>query len=341
MPNETPPATVWDWEHDLYYPGSGLSNAVSDSLIVEELAGIKEAVREEEGRSGSKNERIAGIYSIECTVTSRQYIGSSIDVHRRRHQHLTQLHAGTHHATKLQQEFVKHGRSSFRFRVLETVSDLDNLRKREQAWLDKTQACSKGLNSSAVATGPEPSASRRLVTLVQWTASRFRGEPPIPPTQAELDTYGNELAAHKRSRIIKWGLRVGALIGIASLLYDRPDKMVAILVISAIPYGLLLLLTTIGEPPDPPHHRLVSPLRKAVEFISEMMFSSGQCESREAAARDIVEALVWEQEILLGGKYFAARNAGYMKSGSRRTRRKEAEEYVEEILADKLVELPR
>lgn len=349
MTHDKVPVSAWDWEYDLYYPGSTNPAPPSDEAIFAELTRIRDEApveREAPRRvqallsapASDNTERISGVYAIECTATSQQYVGSSIDVHRRRQQHLTQLHAGKHHSKKLQQAFVEHGRSTFRFRILETVSDLDELRVREQAWIDSTKAYSNGLNSSATATGPEPSAARRLVTLVQSTASRFLADPPVPPTEEDLDEYRRALDRFRRSKVLRTAIRIGAALAILALIAARPEKIAGTLVLTGIPFGLLLLLTASGDPPDPPRYRKISPLRRAAELVADKIVTTRPNSSRADVFGDIVEALIWERELRLTGKHFATKRAGYASYGDRRSRRKEAVEYVEELMADSFVD---
>jgi hypothetical protein len=345
--------SAWDFEYDLYYPGSGGKNAKSPETVSREIHDIqiaeetenlpilerKEAVSLEKSLaelSSDPSVRICGVYAIECINTNRCYVGSSIDVLRRRTQHLKQLNAGTHHAKKLQREFRQHGRAAFKFRLLELVEDIDLLRIREQEWINSTKAFSNGLNSAATASGPEPTAARRLVTLVRSTASGYLSEPPVPPSKDEVEAYQRALKEFIRAKRIKWLVRAAGILG---LVYCGLLKA-AFIVALAIPLGLLFLITAIGEPPEPPRYRKVSSLRKAAEFVAHIMVKNGWKGSHQEAFDHIVGTLVWERKLYLSGKHFAARNAGYLRHESRIHRSEAAREYVEELLADKFVDDP-
>lgn len=78
----------------------------------------------------------SGIYQITNAVNGKRYIGSAVDLKRRRRDHLTRLHHNQHHNQHLQRAFDKHGEASFLFSVLEAVDDVSRLILREQYYLD-------------------------------------------------------------------------------------------------------------------------------------------------------------------------------------------------------------
>jgi predicted GIY-YIG superfamily endonuclease len=66
-----------------------------------------------------------GVYRI--TGPGRVYIGSSDDIPRRWHSHLSQLRGGRHHNYRLQAAWAEHGEAAFAFAVIEEVADLTDL----------------------------------------------------------------------------------------------------------------------------------------------------------------------------------------------------------------------
>lgn len=78
----------------------------------------------------------SGIYKITCTVTGKFYIGSALNLRRRRHSHFSELRKNQHHSIYLQRAYNKHGADAFIFEVLELVLPM-SLTAREQYWLDK------------------------------------------------------------------------------------------------------------------------------------------------------------------------------------------------------------
>ena len=94
----------------------------------------------------------AGVYAIKNTVTGRHYVGSSIDLARRRRTHFRQLRAGNHKSVKLQNSWNKHGEAAFEFVVLELTSDGETaIRSAEQHWIDTFDAVAGGYNIAPVA----------------------------------------------------------------------------------------------------------------------------------------------------------------------------------------------
>lgn len=93
----------------------------------------------------------SGIYAITNEVTGKKYIGSSIDTDKRSTQHTRRLRAGTHVNSKLQNAWAKYGESSFTFSVIEVVGDKTQLLKREQHWIDTTNAVAEGYNLTPTA----------------------------------------------------------------------------------------------------------------------------------------------------------------------------------------------
>ena len=78
----------------------------------------------------------SGIYEIRNKVTGVSYIGSSINTEVRKRQHIYALRKGKHPAKYMQNAWNKHGEDAFEFRVLEEVSDVTLLVKREQYWMN-------------------------------------------------------------------------------------------------------------------------------------------------------------------------------------------------------------
>ena len=81
----------------------------------------------------------SGIYKITNTINEKCYIGSAVDLHRRKAQHWSVLHRGKHHSKYLQNAFNKYGANAFTFEVLEYVDDPQVLLPAEQHYLDLLQ----------------------------------------------------------------------------------------------------------------------------------------------------------------------------------------------------------
>ena len=78
----------------------------------------------------------SGIYKISNIVDGKIYIGSAVDLAKRRNRHLHYLRKGCHHSPHLQRAFNKFGEINFTFDVIE-YCEPDALIQREQAAFDK------------------------------------------------------------------------------------------------------------------------------------------------------------------------------------------------------------
>lgn len=99
--------------------------------------------------------KISAVYKIININTQKVYIGSSKDIERRHKEHLNMLNENKHHSYKLQQSFNNEkDKSVFQFEVIEEV-DQNDLKKREQYYIDLYDAYNSGYNCSAEADNPK------------------------------------------------------------------------------------------------------------------------------------------------------------------------------------------
>jgi len=97
-----------------------------------------------------------GIYKIECIKTNRVYVGSSINISVRWRDHLWMLKNNVHHSNALQNAWNKYGNKSFSFETLEELESTNNITEREQYWIDKLEAYTKGYNCRSKADIRQP-----------------------------------------------------------------------------------------------------------------------------------------------------------------------------------------
>jgi group I intron endonuclease len=76
-----------------------------------------------------------GIYKIINVVNNKFYVGSAVDLKRRKTRHFSELRTGKHNNKHLQAAWNKYGESSFIFVVVEEVSDPINILDVENIWL--------------------------------------------------------------------------------------------------------------------------------------------------------------------------------------------------------------
>ena len=77
-----------------------------------------------------------GIYKITNIMNKKCYVGSSININKRKNQHFNDLLEEKHHSIVLQRAYNKYGKENFIFEVLDYVSKPENLIKYEQLWID-------------------------------------------------------------------------------------------------------------------------------------------------------------------------------------------------------------
>ena len=76
-----------------------------------------------------------GIYKIINVVNNKFYVGSAVDLKRRKTRHFSELRTGKHNNKHLQAAWDKYGESSFIFVVVEEVSESINILDVENIWL--------------------------------------------------------------------------------------------------------------------------------------------------------------------------------------------------------------
>ncbi len=77
----------------------------------------------------------SGIYKITCTATNKIYVGSAVNLSKRKNNHFHSLRNNKHENCYLQNSFNKYGELFFIFETLEIV-EKDNLIICEQKWID-------------------------------------------------------------------------------------------------------------------------------------------------------------------------------------------------------------
>lgn len=96
-----------------------------------------------------------GIYKIINLENNKIYIGSSNNFKKREREHLWALREGKHDNPHLQNAFNKYSENNFIFEVIEQVTNEDDLRSKEQKYMDELNVCSRdiGYNINKYASG--------------------------------------------------------------------------------------------------------------------------------------------------------------------------------------------
>lgn len=107
----------------------------------------------------------SGIYKITNLADGKFYVGSSVDLKRRKSEHAKMLENGTHHSSYLQNAYNKYGKNNFTFEIIE-LTDKDELRDAEQRYLDKLKPYvrSIGYNLSERADCPKVNGINSLLS---------------------------------------------------------------------------------------------------------------------------------------------------------------------------------
>jgi group I intron endonuclease len=124
----------------------------------------------------------SGVYKIVCIPTGKIYIGSAINLHKRRREHWADLRAFRHRNRRLQNAWNKYGETEFKFEVIELVL-ASFILEREQFWMDKLRASDrhKGFNLHPTAgsaygfrRSEESKQKNRLAALKQQVTDETR-----------------------------------------------------------------------------------------------------------------------------------------------------------------------
>lgn len=95
-----------------------------------------------------------GIYKIINTVNNKFYVGSAVNLSRRRARHFSELRNNYHNNQKLQAAWNKYGEQAFIFVVVEDVSDVSLLLMAEDKWLKDHVGKDYCYNIGTTATAP-------------------------------------------------------------------------------------------------------------------------------------------------------------------------------------------
>lgn len=92
-----------------------------------------------------------GIYQIRNLVNNKLYVGSTVNLNKRKKQHFNILKKNKHVNKYLQNAYNKYGENNFVFEVIEILNNKDFLIKHEQFWIDKLKTIKKMYNICFIA----------------------------------------------------------------------------------------------------------------------------------------------------------------------------------------------
>lgn len=131
------------------------------------------------------------VYRILNRLNDRAYVGSSVDVASRLADHIRSLRRGKHPSVPLSRAWAKYGESAFSLEVLEIVADDQDLRAREQHWIDSLAAYGAGYNGRPMAADnsghrPTDETRRKMSEAKRGKPSPKKGVPLSDATRAKL-----------------------------------------------------------------------------------------------------------------------------------------------------------
>jgi group I intron endonuclease len=95
-----------------------------------------------------------GIYKIINVINNKFYVGSAVDLKRRKTRHFSELRTGKHNNRHLQAAWIKYGEQSFVFVVVEELPDDADLLAAENIWLKEHVGKDYCYNLGVDATAP-------------------------------------------------------------------------------------------------------------------------------------------------------------------------------------------
>lgn len=133
---------------------------------------------------------MSGIYQIRNTVNGKRYIGSAVNLPKRFSDHRYGLNKGDHRNSKLQRAWIKYGKDSFCFEIVE-LADPADLLHREQHYIDLYHSYGKndGYNICPVA-GNKLGVIPSIETRNKMSESGKKRPPVTDETRAKLSATG-------------------------------------------------------------------------------------------------------------------------------------------------------
>lgn len=140
---------------------------------------------------------MSAIYRILNVANDHFYIGSSINVRRRRWEHWDSLRKGTHHCEALQAAWAEFGEDAFEFEVIEEVVDETQLLHVEETYLMK-HAGSSDCYNTAMSVHQSPAALARVRAKISEGLHRKYEDPDYIPRAGKRHTEETRAAISAR-----------------------------------------------------------------------------------------------------------------------------------------------
>lgn len=151
-----------------------------------------------------------GIYKIINVVNNKFYVGSAVDLKRRKTRHFSELRTNKHKNKHLQAAWVKYGEQAFVFVVVEELPDDADLLAAENVWLKehvgKDYCYNLGVDATAPMTGMggelSPTWGRKR-TLEELAAQNWTGKTHTEEAKEKIRSHliGKPKSAEVRAKI--------------------------------------------------------------------------------------------------------------------------------------------
>lgn len=151
-----------------------------------------------------------GIYKIINIVNNKFYVGSAVDLKRRKTRHFSELRTGKHNNSKLQNAWIKYGEQAFMFAVVEELPNDADLLAAENVWLKehvgKDYCYNIGIDATAPMLGVSGERSPtwgRKRTPEELAAQSWAGKTHTPEAKVRIRQHliGKPKPAEVRAKI--------------------------------------------------------------------------------------------------------------------------------------------
>lgn len=151
-----------------------------------------------------------GIYKIINVINNKFYVGSAVDLKRRKARHFSELRTGKHNNRHLQAAWQKYGEAAFVFVVVEELSPEADLLAAENVWLKehvgKDYCYNIGVDATAPMLGVSGEASPtwgRKRTPEELAAQNWTGKTHAPDSREKIRQHllGKPKSAEVRAKI--------------------------------------------------------------------------------------------------------------------------------------------
>lgn len=136
---------------------------------------------------------MSAIYRILNVANDHFYIGSSVNIRRRRWEHWDSLKKGTYHCEALQSAWDEYGEDAFEFEIIEEVADDTILLRIEETYLMKHGGSPECYNT-AMSVHQSPAALPRVRTKISAGLRRKYEDPTYTPRAGKRHTEETKAA---------------------------------------------------------------------------------------------------------------------------------------------------